>query len=88
MLGVPTTKGEESRFVPVAMHCAPLEQSIASRLAPVGIELVGTQVEKSVVLKVVAFPSDLIPTATQVVPVEQDNEIRALTLGVDRTAQG
>jgi hypothetical protein len=61
---------------------------MASRLAPVGIVLAGTQVVKSVVLSVVAFPTDLMPTATQVIAVEQDREVRAFTLGVARTVHG
>jgi hypothetical protein len=88
LLAVPSTNGEESRFVPVAMHCAPFGQVTASKLAPVGIELVGTHVVKSVVLRVVAFPSDLVPTATQVVPVEQDKDVRALTPGGVRAVHG
>jgi hypothetical protein len=50
--------------------------------------LVGTQVVKSVVLNVVAFPTDLMPTATQVVAPEQDKEVSAFTLGVARTVHG
>jgi hypothetical protein len=70
------------------MHCAPFGQSTACKLAPVGIEAVGTQAVKSVVLNVVAFPTDLMPTTTQVVPVEQEIEVSALTLGAFNTVQG
>jgi hypothetical protein len=70
------------------MHCAEFGQLIASKLAPVGIELVGTHVVKLVVLSVVAFPTDWIPTATHVVSLEQDKESKALTPGVVRTVHG
>jgi hypothetical protein len=88
LLDVSSTYGAESRFVPVAMHCAPFGQSTDSKLAPVGIELVGTHVVKSVVLNDVALPNDWMPTATQVVAVEQETEVRATTLGVLRIVQG
>jgi hypothetical protein len=88
LLEVPSTYVVESRFVPVAMHCAPFGQSTASKVAPVGIELVGTHVVKLVVLNDVASPKDWMPTATQVVAVEQDREVRAVTLGVLRIVQG
>jgi hypothetical protein len=78
----------DPKFVPAAMHCALFGQLTASKMAPVGIELVGTQLVKSVVLNVVAFPTDLMPTATQLVPVEQDKEDRALTLGAVKTTHG
>ena len=88
LFDVPIMKGVELKFVPVAMHCAPLGQSMASKLAPVGIELVGAQSVKSVVLNDVAFPAVLMPTATHVVVVAQKTEVKALTVGLVKMVHG
>ena len=53
-----------------------------------GIELVNCQSVKSVVLRDVASPPVWIPTATQVVRVAQEIEVKALMLGLTRTDHG
>jgi hypothetical protein len=56
------------------MQVVSLSQTTASRLDPVGIELVGVQVEKSFVLTEVALPPSATPTATQLEELEQATE--------------
>jgi hypothetical protein len=88
LLDVPSANGVELRFVPTAMHCVPFGQLTAAKVAPIGMELVETQVVKLVVLSVVAFPADLMPVATHVVPIEHDSDVRALRPGEVRAVHG
>jgi hypothetical protein len=80
-LDVVTTYGLELRLVPTATQDVSTGQTTEVSCDPDGIELVVSQSEKSVVVREVAPPPEATPTATQVVPMEHDNESRKLTAG-------
>jgi hypothetical protein len=76
LLEVLTAYGVELRLVPTAMQVVSLVQAMDPSCDPAGIDVVGCQVEKFVVLREVAPPPEATPTATQVVEVEQDTDSR------------
>jgi hypothetical protein len=76
LLEVVTAYGVELWLVPTAMHVVSLVQAMELSWAPTGIDEVGCQVEKFVVVSDVAAPPEATPTATQFVEVAHDNDSR------------
>jgi hypothetical protein len=75
------TYGVELRFVPTATQVVSFGHAMEPSCDPKGIEDVGCQVEKFVVVNDVAPPPEATPTATQVVDTEHDRDSRKLTEG-------
>jgi len=76
LLDVPTTYGVELRFVPTAIQVVSIGQAMEFNCDPRGIELVGCQSVKSVVVSEVAPPPEATPVATQVVDIEHATDSR------------
>jgi hypothetical protein len=74
-------------LVPAAIHDVSTGQTTEFNCDPGGIELVDSQLEKSVVVKDVAPPPEATPTATQVVGVEHEIDARKSTVGRSMVVQ-
>jgi hypothetical protein len=81
---VPTAYGVELKFVPTPIHVVSFGQAMEPSCKPEGIDVVVAQLEKLVVASEVAPPPEATPTATHVVDVEQDKELRISTVGWSR----
>jgi hypothetical protein len=82
-----TTYGFELNVDPTPIQVAVFAQETDARLDPVGMEEVGFQSVRSVVLTLVVPPSVAMPTATQLLDPAHDTEVRRSNDGCFRVLQ-